>query len=85
MTLPIGTKVHYVTQFHGACFYNGRIVGPPHMVRDEPEDEPYEVYPVQPVDWNAYTSWPTDNIREGHDLLDPSAPTQLAFGPRRTG
>lgn len=80
--LAVGTEVHYVQRPTGRRIYNGVIAGAPKLTRDQPEDEPYEIYPVQPSGWNATTWWCTEVIAEGHVELDYWPGNGVAFNPK---
>lgn len=66
-----GAEVHYRTFIEGLPIYNGTIVNGPWMTRDEPEDEPYEVYRVLGEGHGTASVWPTASMGLGHAELTP--------------
>jgi hypothetical protein len=72
MTFTPGTEVHYIQWPTGLRIQNAVIISGPHLTRDEPGDEPYEVYTVEPTGAHAWTSWDAERIHLGHIIpLDP--------------
>jgi hypothetical protein len=70
-TFAEGEKVHYVQWPTGRRIFNGTIISGPHLTRDEPGDEPYEIYTVHPDGWGTWTQWTAECLERGWVELDP--------------